>query len=62
MSNMSDVPETEPPLHGGEIMGHPKALWQLFNIELWERFAYYGMRALLAVYIAERFFSHMSDA
>ena len=32
-------------LHGGEIMGHPKALWQLFNIEMWERFAFYGMRA-----------------
>ena len=62
MSNQTDVPETQPPLHGGEIMGHPKALWQLFNIELWERFAYYGMRALLAVYIAERFFAHMADA
>lgn len=40
-------------------MGHPKALWQLFNIELWERFAYYGMRAVLAVYVATTFFAHM---
>jgi POT family proton-dependent oligopeptide transporter len=63
VSNQTDVSDSpQPPLHGGEILGHPKALWQLFNIELWERFAYYGMRALLAVYIAERFFSHMSDA
>jgi len=51
-----------PPLHGGEIMGHPKALWQLFNIELWERFAYYGMRALLAVYVATAFYSNMGQA
>jgi POT family proton-dependent oligopeptide transporter len=45
----------------GEIMGHPKALWQLFNIELWERFAYYGMRAVLAIYIADTFFSHLGS-
>lgn len=43
-------------------MGHPKALWQLFNIEMWERFAYYGMRAVLAVYVATTFFSHMAGA
>jgi POT family proton-dependent oligopeptide transporter len=42
-------------------MGHPRALWQLFNIELWERFAYYGMRAVLAVYVSTTFFSHLGD-
>jgi POT family proton-dependent oligopeptide transporter len=45
----------------GEILGHPKALWQLSNIEMWERFAYYGMRALLAVYVATTFFGHLGD-
>jgi POT family proton-dependent oligopeptide transporter len=40
-------------------MGHPKALWQLFNIEMWERFSYYGMRAVLAVYVATTFFGHL---
>jgi POT family proton-dependent oligopeptide transporter len=45
----------------GEFFGHPKALWQLSNIEMWERFAYYGMRALLAVYVATTFFEHMGD-
>ena len=40
-------------------MGHPKALWQLFNIEMWERFSYYGMRAVLAVYVATTFFAHL---
>jgi POT family proton-dependent oligopeptide transporter len=48
-----------PELPKGEFMGHPKALWQLFNIEMWERFAYYGMRAVLAVYVATTFFEHL---
>ncbi|MFT5140773.1 MAG: POT family proton-dependent oligopeptide transporter [Rhodothermales bacterium] len=61
MSNLTDVPETQPPLGGGDFLGHPKSLWQLFNIEMWERFSYYGMRAVLAVYVAERFFKHLGE-
>jgi POT family proton-dependent oligopeptide transporter len=49
----------QPGLPAGDFMGHPKALWQLFNIEMWERFAYYGMRAVLAVYVATTFFAHL---
>jgi proton-dependent oligopeptide transporter, POT family len=30
---------------------HPKALFILFTVELWERFSYYGMRALLILYM-----------
>lgn len=30
---------------------HPKALFFLFMVELWERFSYYGMRALLVLYL-----------
>ncbi|MEY3053026.1 MAG: hypothetical protein RLY31_2811 [Bacteroidota bacterium] len=30
---------------------HPKALFALFLVELWERFSYYGMRALLVLYM-----------
>jgi POT family proton-dependent oligopeptide transporter len=30
---------------------HPKALFTLFMVELWERFSYYGMRALLVLYM-----------
>lgn len=30
---------------------HPKALFALFMVELWERFSYYGMRALLVLYM-----------
>lgn len=31
--------------------GHPKGLYLLFGIEMWERFSYYGMRALLVLYM-----------
>lgn len=33
--------------------GHPKGLWVLFGTEMWERFNFYGMRALLSLFIAE---------
>ena len=60
MSTQTDVPNApQPELPKGEFLGHPKALWQLFNIEMWERFAYYGMRAVLAVYVATTFFGHL---
>ncbi len=60
MSTQTDVPNApQPGLPTGEFMGHPKALWQLFNIEMWERFAYYGMRAVLAVYVATTFFGNL---
>ena len=32
---------------GGELFGHPRGLAFLFTTEMWERFTYYGMRALL---------------
>ena len=35
-----------------ELFGHPIGLYILFFTELWERFSYYGMRALLTLYIA----------
>lgn len=56
-TDVSNVPDIPP----GQILGHPKALWQLSNIEMWERFAYYGMRALLAVYVATTFFGHLGE-
>ncbi|WP_407058446.1 peptide MFS transporter [Paracerasibacillus soli] len=33
------------------FFGHPKGLLTLFSIEFWERFSYYGMRAILIYYI-----------
>lgn len=59
MSQTDVFSDRQPGLPTGEFMGHPRALWQLFNIEMWERFAFYGMRALLAVYVATTFFGHM---
>jgi POT family proton-dependent oligopeptide transporter len=34
-----------------EMFGHPKGLFILFFTEMWERFSYYGMRAILVLYI-----------
>ncbi len=34
-----------------EFLGHPVGLYVLFFTELWERFSYYGMRAILVLYI-----------
>ena len=47
--------------HQEEIFGHPKGLFYLFFAELWERFSYYGMRALLTLYMVNEFFSWMTD-
>ena len=32
------------------VLGHPSALFVLFFTEMWERFSYYGMRALLVMF------------
>lgn len=45
----------------GDTLGHPRALWQLVHSEFWERFSYYGMRALLAVYVATTFFGLLPE-
>lgn len=34
-----------------DLLGHPRGLFTLFFAELWERFSYYGMRALLTLYM-----------
>ncbi len=34
-----------------ELWGHPVGLYVLFFTEMWERFSYYGMRALLVIYM-----------
>ena len=33
--------------------GHPKGLYLLFCVEMWERFSYYGMRALIVLYMVQ---------
>ncbi len=36
--------------------GHPRQLARLFTTEMWERFGFYGMRALLTLYLVQHFF------
>ena len=43
------------PLAGKTWMGHPPQLARLFTIEMWERFGFYGMRALLVLYLTKHF-------
>ena len=40
--------------HSNEAFGHPKGLMYLFFAELWERFSFYGMRALLVLYMTKQ--------
>lgn len=37
------------------FLGHPTGLYVLFFAEMWERFSYYGMRALLILYLTKHF-------
>ena len=41
------------PTRATELFGHPKGLTFLFATEMWERFSYYGMRALLVLYMVK---------
>ncbi|MBX3367163.1 MAG: peptide MFS transporter [Phycisphaeraceae bacterium] len=45
---------------GGTILGHPKGLFLLFLVEMWERFSYYGMRGLLMLYLISVMAAHQS--
>ena len=38
-------------IDGAMVMDHPASLFVLFFTEMWERFSYYGMRALLTVFL-----------
>ena len=42
---------TAPPANQKELFGHPIGLYVLFFTEMWERFSYYGMRAILVLYL-----------
>ena len=47
MSNSSDS------LQEAQLFGHPKGLFILFFTEMWERFSFYGMKALLIFYLTK---------
>jgi POT family proton-dependent oligopeptide transporter len=46
----------------GTLLGHPKGLFVLFFAEMWERFSYYGMRALLIFYLTKHWLFSDSQA
>src|SRR5436853_2440057 len=50
-------PDDAAPLTGEEhkpdFFGHPRGLWYLAFTEAWERFSFYGMQALLALYMVK---------
>ena len=43
------------------LLGHPKGLFYLFFAELWERFSFYGMRALLTLYMVNVIFEALAN-
>jgi POT family proton-dependent oligopeptide transporter len=45
-----------------EVMGHPKGLYMLFFAEMWERFSYYGMRAILVFYLTQHWLFNDSSS
>ena len=45
-----------------EVGGHPKGLYILFFAEMWERFSYYGMRALLIFYLTKHWLFNDGDS
>src|SRR5687767_10668792 len=58
MSASSTTPQSNYIPSGGTLFGHPTGLYALFFAEMWERFSYYGMRALLVLYMQKCFLSY----
>ncbi len=50
LSTSADRP---PVLDDTALFGHPRGLGLLFAAEMWERFSYYGMRAILVLYLVQ---------
>ena len=42
--------------------GHPKGLWVLFGTEMWERFNFYGMRAILTLFMVNALMKNEAEA
>lgn len=49
-----DISHVDPAAEG-TWFGHPRQLARLFTTEMWERFGFYGMRALLTLYLTKHF-------
>jgi len=51
MDNLAAVNATDDFVENKQSSRHPKGLWVLFGTEMWERFNFYGMRALLTLFM-----------
>jgi proton-dependent oligopeptide transporter, POT family len=58
---LSDTRRAARPRSTTDFLGHPRGLPFLFTTEMWERFSYYGMRALLVLYMV-KFLLHPGHA
>jgi len=56
MSKAMDSPDPHPIPEFKQVIGHPGPLWMLFMSEFWERFAFYGIRWALVLYIVAQFY------
>jgi len=48
------TPTTDSPQNNATLLGHPKGLFVLFLTEMWERFSFYGMRAILVLFLIDQ--------
>jgi len=55
MSGATNAPGRDSVPEFKQVMGHPGPLWMLFMSEFWERFAFYGIRWALVLYIVGQF-------
>jgi POT family proton-dependent oligopeptide transporter len=55
MSDERNLPASTELDPSATFLGHPRGLFVLFFVEMWERFSYYGMRALLIFYMTKGF-------
>ena len=55
MSSVTGTPKAAALPEFKQVLGHPGPLWMLFMSEFWERFAFYGIRWALVLYIVAQF-------
>ncbi|MFO1406346.1 MAG: oligopeptide:H+ symporter [Steroidobacteraceae bacterium] len=55
MSGNTEAVARDPVPEFRQVLGHPAPLWMLFMSEFWERFAFYGIRWALVLYIVAEF-------
>lgn len=56
--SQADVSTSDNIANQQTVLGHPAGLYTLFFAEMWERFSYYGMRALLVLYMIKGFLGY----